>query len=790
MHRIHVGRDLAIGSVACILAVLGVASPGSAAPGIAPPATAARVLVTAVSQVPVAWTPNVSATTKVGATSCNSTFFGSAAPCVSEVYGSAFVNGEVVEVGAFTEVCQPAKLSQGLCAAGTQVTRNDIFAYQPKTGLIDKNFVPVLNQGPAWTVIPGPTGSHTVYVGGAFTSVNGTTHKGLVQLNVNPGVTTGSTADGSVVSGFKGNVSNFVRDLALSPDGKALYAGGQFTSVNSVAESGLVRLNAATGAVDSSFHFTLSGPVTGLPTKVEAMSLSPDGKLLAFSGTALQVNGVSRPRLAIVATGGTLGAVAALTDFTAPILTNNCSGEHDYVRAIDFSPDGSFLVAADTGFLNDGSMPFSLCDAIGRFNTGPASTTTTGTPVDVAPSWINYTGGDSFYSVAVAGDVVYAGGHNRWINNYCGVDNLCAPNTQLTDGLSGIDANTGLGLDWWHPQTGRGAGTMYLHTFGPGTYDGTSTGLVVGTDVDLIGANYHSENALFPEASTTSAAAGGPIPAGLFSEEGGTNTGAPMCLDDPGDSATSTAAELAICINAGEQTWSVPAKGTTGSIKVNGLCLATAGGGTSNGTAVQLSTCNSGSNTQQWSQGAANTVINKGAALCLDDPGSSTTPGTQLDIATCSGGLNQVWPLPVAQGPPSGAPKGPIFSYLKQADTNVPCLDLTGGSTATGTKVELWTCNGNSRQSWTVEPGRTIQINGNFCVDSANGATAPGTLVVLDPCNGSSSQVWAAGPNFTLVQAASGLCLVDPASNAANGVQLQISNCGAGLSQQWQLPGW
>ena len=63
--------------------------------------------------------------------------------------------------------------------------------------------------------------------------MNGATHKGLVQLNVNPGVTTGSTADGSAVTAFKPSVSNFVRDLALSPDGTALYAGGQFTSVDS-----------------------------------------------------------------------------------------------------------------------------------------------------------------------------------------------------------------------------------------------------------------------------------------------------------------------------------------------------------------------------------------------------------------------------------------------------------------------------------------------------------------------------------------------------------------------------
>ena len=86
----------------------------------------------------------------------------------------------------------------------------------------------------------------------------------------------------------------------------------------------------------------------------------------------------------------------------------------------------------------------------------------TGTSVDVAPSWINYGGGDSFYSVAVAGNVVYAGGHDRWVNNYCGNNNVCEQNAVLVTGVSALDANTGLALSWWHPETLRGDGTDYL----------------------------------------------------------------------------------------------------------------------------------------------------------------------------------------------------------------------------------------------------------------------------------------------------------------------------------------
>jgi hypothetical protein len=740
-----------------------------------------------VGQGPVTWTPNVSAGTTVGQSTCNGAYFGSGTlSCQSEVYGTAYVNGDVVVVGAFTKACQPGTLAQGLCKPGTQVTRNDIFAYRAGTGLIDPSFAPKLDKGPAWTVIPGPAGTNTVYVGGSFTNVNGTTRKGLVQLHVNPGVTTGSDADGLIVTGFKANVSNMVRHLVLSPDGTALYAAGQFVTVNGVAETGLVRVNAKTGAVDRSFNFTLSHPISGLPLKIEAMDLTSNGSLLAFSGTALQVNGQSRPRLAVVATGGTLSKTATLTDFTAPILANGCNTEHDYVRALSFAPDGSFLVVADTGFQSDGSTPYSVCDAAARFNVAGAATIT-GTPVDVAPSWINYTGGDSFYSVTIAGSVVYAGGHNRWINNQCGADSLCEPNALYQGGLSALDANTGVGLAWWHPITLRGAGTMFLNTFGTNTYDGSHSGLALGTDVDVIAGSYHSENALLPVMAATTKTPFGTIPSGLFNEEGGTDeTNAPMCLDDPGNSlSASTRVDIATCVNQAEQNWTVPATGTTGQIKINNLCLDTAGGSTADGAGVILASCTTAS-TQQWTQGARNTVINKGAAMCLDDPSSSTTNGTALDIATCSGGQNQIWPLPVAPGPATGAPSGPVYPQLTQSNTQQPCLDDANDSTTAGNKVQLWTCRGDAAQTWAVESDRTMRIGASSCLDTS------GSNVVLNPCSGGSSQVWAAGANDSLVQQSSGLCLDDPSANtgSGNGTQLRIASCDGQQEQAWRLPGW
>jgi Ricin-type beta-trefoil lectin domain len=768
---------------------------------VSPAVGASPQLATAVSQKPVKWTPNVSADAKVGqegsGAACDAAFFGADTACQSEVYSTAFVNGDVIVAGAFTKTCPPGPLSNGLCAKKSQVTRDDIFAYKASTGAIDPNFKPVLDAGPVYSVIAGPKGTSTVYVGGGFTTVDGAKHKGLVQLHVEPGVTKGPDADGAVVTGFTGKVGDIVHSLALSPDGKSLYVAGQFGSVNGVrtfanggAINGLARLNSVNGALDPTFAFSLSDPPSGSPIKGDAIALSPSGAELAVVGPALEVNGQSRPRLAIINTGTKLGAPSSLADFTAPILANNCHNQHDYVRSVSFSQSGAFVVISATGYYGDGSTPFAVCDAVARFNVNAGDTTTTGTPVDVAPAWIDYGGGDSFYSVAVAGNVVYAGGHDRWANNQCGQDQACEPNVVLTNGLTAMDANTGMALPWWHPQTLRGDGTMYLNTFGAGSYDGKTPGLVMGTDIDMIGGTYHAENAVFPMAATTSATAGGPIPSGMFNEDGGTNTGTPMCVD-AGNEQAGTAVTLANCDNQPEQNWS---EGTGHTLQVNGKCLGTNGNGTAPGTGVVLAACKSGTTTQEWTQGAGNSLVNTGASgtggqVCLDDPGSSTTAGTQLDIAACSGGSNQVWPLPAAQGPPSGAPVGPVWLQQEQKDTQMPCLDDSGGKTTTGNKVQMWTCEGDGQEQWTLESGGTIRLDSKYCLDSAGGAGASGTAVVLDPCNGKTSQVWTPEPgeNNALVQKSSGLCLTDPSTATSDGIGLQIQACNQAVDQDWHL---
>jgi hypothetical protein len=766
----------AVATVAALLASGGLLALSAPAAVAGPAAAASRALSPSsiafpglVSQTPVKWTPNVFA----GSPSCNPQWFGPGNRLCKHhtIYSQAVVNGEVVVVGAFTQACQEGPAADAHCVPGTLVTRDDIFAYQLGTGTIDPNFAPVLDQGPVYSVIAGP--NDTVYVGGSFTTVNGASEPGLVQLSVTPGQPT----DGQVVSGFAAPLSGTVHALALS--GTALYVGGNFRTLikkGIAPEKDIARLNATTGAPDGSFTFAIGDPITNDPLQVEYMSLTPDASTLIIGGTFLQVNGQNIPRVALLATGGGLGATGTLDNWSAPILANNCSSEHDEIRAIDSAPDGSYFVVATTGYKSAGGP--SICDATARFETGATGS-------DVQPTWVNYAGGDSLYAVAVSGAAVYIGGHDRFINNECGNNAVCEANAVLVNGLAALDPSTGLALPWWHPQTSRGFGVDSLVLFPAGSYAKSDGGLLVGTNVDSIGGAYHSYTAIFPLTSTAPQVPGGPILSGMFSQGrlGGTDESpagvAAMCVDDAGDgSAPGTAVQLTTCQNDAEQNWVIQPGGT---IQINGMCLDTQGGGTAPGTPAVLGTCN-GSGTQSWSQGAGGSLVNQGSGLCLDDPGASTNNNTPLQIAACDGSIEQAWPLPAAPAPPAPPAVGSVYPSEEQHNGDVPCLDAAAGG-----KVVLQACVGSKAEQWTMAAGGTFQ-NSGMCLDTAGGATTPGTLTVLATCSGGGTQVWTPGPNGRLVNQASGLCLDDPGSQTGNGTQLQIYSCNGGPNQYWWLP--
>jgi hypothetical protein len=115
------------------------------------------------------------------------------------------------------------------------------------------------------------------------------------------------------------------------------------------------------------------------------------------------------------------------------------------------------------------------------------------------------------------------------------------------------------------------------------------------------------------------------------------------------------------------------------------------------------------------------------------------------------------------------------------------CVDVAGASSANGTAVQLYDCNGSNAQQWTVGSDGTLKALGK-CLDVTSAGTADGTPAQLWDCNGSGAQKWTANGSRNLVNAGSGKCLDATGNSSANGTRLQIWTCGSGTNQKWTLP--
>ena len=154
------------------------------------------------------------------------------------------------------------------------------------TGVIDPNFVPVLN-AEVEELTPGPDGT-SVFVGGDFSTVNGQSYKKIVRLNL---------SDGSIVTSFKANTNGLVQDVLLRNGW--LYVSGKFTLIKSIARSGLARLDPVTGNVDPNFNLPFTNPLKG-SLGVPEIDVSPDGSKLIAIGSFSQVAGQSRVQIAML----------------------------------------------------------------------------------------------------------------------------------------------------------------------------------------------------------------------------------------------------------------------------------------------------------------------------------------------------------------------------------------------------------------------------------------------------------------------------------------------------------
>lgn len=197
-----------------------------------------------------------------------------------------------------------------------------------------------------------PDGSGNIYVGGSFTSYNGTTANRIVRL------TSAGAIDATFVSGTAFSaVGSYVQAITVDGSGNVV-VGGQFSTYNLTGVSNIVRLTSA-GAVDGTFTATSGGPVNAV---VVAGDASGD---LYVGGTFSTFNAAAQSRIVrVTSTGTTVASFVAAGSFNSDVNRLVASGTGIYVGGLFTSYKGT-AVGRVTRLDNTGTIDAAFATGTG-----------------------------------------------------------------------------------------------------------------------------------------------------------------------------------------------------------------------------------------------------------------------------------------------------------------------------------------------------------------------------------------------------------------------------------------
>ncbi|MEJ5946298.1 PKD domain-containing protein [Pseudokineococcus basanitobsidens] len=358
---------------------------------------------------------------------------------ITQVGGTVFVGG------SFTQVRDRS--------TGATLARRSLFAVDAASGRVVTSFAPSFDGA----VNSLTTDGTSVFAGGYFGTVNGTSRRSVVKLSTS----------GALASGQPTVPAGGVNEVVVSGD--RLYMGGAFTYAGGQPRGGLAAVDRTSGRLLAEVDVPFTGQYNGGTTNIKRFDISPDGRSLVAVGNFTSVGGAAHQQVAMVDLPASGPATVSSwgTDRYDKARNGSCSGNFDtWTRDLDISPDGTYVVVSTTGAFGGGAGSGTLCDTTSRWELGRSGP-------GQQPTWIDYTGGDTSYGVAVTGAAVYVGGHMRWQNNpYQG--DQAGPGAVAREGIAALDPVNGLPLRW-NPGRTRGVGAQAIFANDQGLWVGSDT---------------------------------------------------------------------------------------------------------------------------------------------------------------------------------------------------------------------------------------------------------------------------------------------------------------------------
>ncbi|MGK5114685.1 PKD domain-containing protein [Geodermatophilus sp. CPCC 205506] len=280
------------------------------------------------------------------------------------VWSQVVVGNTVYAAGSFTRA-RPA----GAPAGTSETVRNNLLAYDIRTGELVQSFAPDLN-AQALVVAASPDGSR-IYVGGDFTRANGQVRNRIAAYD---------TRTHALVATWAPSANGQVRALAATAS--TVYFGGSLTAVGAVSRTRLAAVRASDGGLLPWVPVPGVGPTSGnrLPffdakgnaipntsdaarnaitsNEVMALVVAGGGSQVVVAGRFYAMNGVK-------ATGVT--ALDPGSGATRPFAANQLITNHGNNSAVwSLSTDGDAVYGTGYDFYGPGNLEGSFAaDAVG-----------------------------------------------------------------------------------------------------------------------------------------------------------------------------------------------------------------------------------------------------------------------------------------------------------------------------------------------------------------------------------------------------------------------------------------
>lgn len=193
---------------------------------------------------------------------------------------------------------------------------------------------------------------------------------------------------------------------------------------------------------------------------------------------------------------------------------------------------------------------------------------------------------------------------------------------------------------------------------------------------------------------------------------------------------------------------------------------------------------------------SAGTVSQRAASGSATGSAAGTSAATGTGAATGAGAAAGATAAnPAQQWTPVITAHGIVFESVAHPGR---ALDLTAGSTANGTRLQLWQANNSPAQAFSLAsttdalPNGTYTLtvaNTNLAIDVANASYASGANVQVFQSNNSGAQKWNVTRNadgtYTIVNAASGKALDVAGGSAYSGANVQQYQPNGSAAQRW-----